>query len=485
MFSEEYGHIRSVRWGAVGDSGIPVRENVVQCIWYDQIFEDEGLCTDDGKSLKVLSAGWWNHNEGPDFKGAQIQFGNKLKTGDIEIHLTHSAWKQHGHHLDDRYNDVILHVVLDTEPPKTKAQTAKGHRIPNLLLGRFLDGDIRTIADNVTTDDYPYDVKKSHGHCAALANRYGNSNATRLLNLAGEWRMLNKARNFRERMDRVGAEQALYESLMSACGYSRFKHHFHLVAKHLPYERVRQLVHKDPMLAEAALLTISGLLPDELPDNAGNVPHFKRLLSLRQDKLSGLRKLPLEWKRIAVRPTNNPERRMSGMARILSRTASSGLLETFEDIWRHDWLPLKRRIAFEKLFPRPVGFWATHCTWTGKKMTRPIAPIGAGRIRSIIGNIIVPCALALSRKHKDRSREEAILDFYCALPKENENNVLKIMLPRIFGDKKTRLAFRTQQGLIQIYQDWCEANPSCRKCSLADCLDVELSAQTPVSYATT
>jgi hypothetical protein len=119
------------------------------------------------------------------------------------------------------------------------------------------------------------------------------------------------------------------------------------------------------------------------------------------------------------------------------------------------------------MFPRPLGFWAAHCTWTGKKLGKATAPIGAARIRSIIGNVFVPAALAMARAQRNRRREELIHAFYLALPKESDNQVVKIMLPRVLaGHAMLKLNFRMQQGLLQMHQDWCEPNPSCHNCAL-------------------
>ena len=279
--------------------------------------------------------------------------------------------------------------------------------------------------------------------------------------------MLNKARAIRERINRVGTEQALYEDFLSACGYSHFKHHFRAVARHLPYERARQLARQDPLLLEAALLQIAGLLPDALPEAAGEVPHFNRLSALRQAQLAGLKSLSLTWRRVAVRPTNSPERRLAGAARFLARTAGDGLLETLAAVWRLDLRPAKRRKAFEDLFPNPMGFWGAHCTWTGKEMKTPSAPLGSGRVRSIVGNVFVPAALAIARQDRDRCFEERVFDFFRRLPRESDNQILKIMRPRLFGPHaKVKQDFRMQQGLLQLHQDWCASNPSCRNCAL-------------------
>jgi hypothetical protein len=470
-FSEAYGHLRSFR-AAVREGTAAVSESVVQCIWYDQLFSEEGLATDQGKPIRVISPGWWNHEAGPDFKGAQIEFGDELRTGDVEIHLDHGAWKQHGHDADDRYNDVVLVVTLETTPPRTPPATMSGRRLPTLLLGRYLDRDVHDIAEGLLIDEYPYAAARTYGQCSALVQDRGVQSVERFLRLAGEWRMLNKARAIRERMDRAGADQAIYEGLLAACGFSHFKHHFLAVARQLPYDRARQLARQDALLLEAALLQIAGLLPDALPEGTSAVPHFARLRALRRDRLGGLKSLPLSWRRVNVRPTNNPERRLAGAARFLARTAGDGLATTLESVWRQDLDFVARRRAFEALFPNPVGFWASHCTWAGKKMDPPVALLGNSRVRSIIGNVFIPATLATARRERDRALEERVFDFFARLPKEADNHVLKIMVPHVFGEgPEPRLNFRMQQGLLQMHQDWCESNPSCRDCALIQYLE--------------
>jgi len=273
-------------------------------------------------------------------------------------------------------------------------------------------------------------------------------------------------------MDRAGADQAVYETFMYACGFGRFKQHFKALARHLPYDRARQLAQEDALLLEAALLQLAGLLPDELPQGTTAVPHFARLRALRRDRLEGLKSLPLTWRRTGIRPHNNPERRLAGAARLLARTAQEGLAQALADIWRTDERPIELRRTFERLFPRPMGFWAMHCTWSSKKLSTPAAPIGPGRVRSIIGNVFVPVGLALARQRRDRVMEERVHAFFSALPKEPDNQIIKRMLPRVLaGHGNLKLNFRLQQGLLQMHQDWCEPNPSCRNCALFRHLD--------------
>jgi hypothetical protein len=168
-----------------------------------------------------------------------------------------------------------------------------------------------------------------------------------------------------------------------------------------------------------------------------------------------------------VRPVNRPERRLAGAARIIARTARDGLAQTLDAAWLEDLAPAKRRKALEALFPTALGFWANHYAWTGTKLAKPVALLGAGRVRSIIGNVFVPFALAMARQSRNRDREAAVLAFFRKMPKESENRITHDMVERFFGGEgQVKLNFQRQQGLLQIYHDWCRGNPSCEACAV-------------------
>lgn len=471
-FSERYGQLRLLR-ATVREDRARLSEHAIQALWYDQLFRAEGLTTIEGQRLRVLSPGWWNHGEGPDFRGAQIEFNGQLHTGDVEIDMEPGGWRAHGHCFDARYTDVMLHIVLDGAPAPGTTRDVEGRGVPTLILRPHLLDDHVDWAEDYDADACAPEDFSSPGQCSALLAAQGVGPLREFLTLAGEWRMLHKARALRERMDRVGLSQAIYEDLLYACGFSHFKHHFRAVARALPYERARQLAQKDPFLLEAAMLHLAGLLPESLPEGAPGLVHFARLRGLRRDEMPSLRSLPLSWRRVGVRPINYPERRIAGAALFLARTSATGLAESLMEVWRTEETPLTQRKALEKLFPKGMGFWATHCTWNGKPLKTTVAPLGPGRVRSIIGNVFVPAALAIARHERDRSMEETILRFFSALPAEPDNHIVRRMLPRVTGgEAELKLTFQIQQGLLQMHQDWCEPNPSCRNCSLFQRLDL-------------
>ncbi len=458
QFSDHYHRLLEQANAMTLKETATIPEKVLQRMWQRAVFP-EPLQSLEGHTLQILAPGWLNTSGGPDFSNAQITFNGETFTGDVEIHRNMRDWYDHRHHEDPAYNDVTLHVVSTPPDEKTpRATTAAGRTIATLVW---------------PGEEALYDTDTQHAvpaHCGACASEIVNAHPDvfrKFLALAGEWRMLEKQRRLRARMDTVGPDQAIYEMFMVACGYSNYKEQMLRVARALPYERARQLAQQTPQLLEVALLRIAGLLPDPWPHAEEPPPHYVQAMTALREHLPGLGTLELDWRKTSSRPANNPERRLAGAARFLTRTADYGLHQKLEMAWRAPMTPLERRRAIEALFGGAMGFWAHQCTWNGAPLARPSAPLGTGRIRTIIGNALVPAALAWARLQKSARLEDHLHEFFAALPGEAENSVHRTMQQWLFPEGKPfRIGFREQQGLMQMHQDWCAHNPSCRNCTV-------------------
>jgi len=85
-----------------------VSELSLSAAWNSQCFAT-AMRSVDGRTVEVIHRGTWTHGFGPDFRDAMILLdGRDLLTGSIEIHLTTGAWREHGHHLDPRYDNVLV-----------------------------------------------------------------------------------------------------------------------------------------------------------------------------------------------------------------------------------------------------------------------------------------------------------------------------------------------------------------------------------------
>ena len=74
------------------------------------------------EEFEIVSYGNRNGASGPDFINAAISMAGLKWYGNIEMHVRSSDWKKHGHHNDEAYDNVILHVVWihDMDPTDGK-----------------------------------------------------------------------------------------------------------------------------------------------------------------------------------------------------------------------------------------------------------------------------------------------------------------------------------------------------------------------------
>jgi hypothetical protein len=130
-------------------------ESALAFWWRSASITGHNLRTVDGKSICVLYTGRPGGNAGPDFRDAVILIDGYRMTGDVELHLQASSWKQHGHHNDPRYNHVILHVIAGGPIPITNTTTlSTGQTIPILII------DPTTLLLEPQTSPWPCHLQK-------------------------------------------------------------------------------------------------------------------------------------------------------------------------------------------------------------------------------------------------------------------------------------------------------------------------------------
>ena len=159
-------------------------------LWERQRFRRDGLLTEDAEPVTVEFPGFRWGEGGPDFRGARVVLGGQRRCGDVEIHLTPSGWRAHGHRRDGAYASVILHVVLRrdpfSEPPRDP---------PLLVLEPYL-----------------------HGVAAPAAA----GGAEDLDALGEEWFAERRARMERA-LERSPADEVLYREVLVGLGYKHNK----------------------------------------------------------------------------------------------------------------------------------------------------------------------------------------------------------------------------------------------------------------------
>jgi len=448
---------------------IPITERLVQCLWYDQRLTSGGLRTTDGRPVRVLFQGWWNLEAGPDFHHATIQVGDEPEQcGDIEVHLRAEDWFHHGHQQDPLYSRVLLHVVLWNSATARSPVGSRGRPIPQVALESQLAAPLEMLYDEIDIDSYPYHVADRGGRCAALLGGVEAAVVRNLLDEAGEERFTQKCRRFRRWTHRVGPDQAFYEAWMEALGYKANKRPFRLLAQRLP---LAALANQRAALP-ALLFGVASFLPVSLP--AGRATASRRYIRSLWSRWWKLRPefadrvLPEKaWRRHGVRPTNHPHRRLAAAALLLQRHRdllgkTLGALEAGRD----------PTAPFTGLRDE---FWAHHYTLEGRRHPAATELIGPDRARELAANVLLPFAAALARDRRQERLEVRARAAYRALPAAADHVIVKRAAVQLFGSPSAGRPFlrtaRAQQGLIQIFQDFCLHDKSaCDRCGFPELL---------------
>ena len=116
-----------------------MNERLLQFIWQFQYFNANQLTTTTGEELVIFSIGNLNTNQGPDFLNGKVGVGKEILAGNIELHLKTSDWVLHKHSQDERYRNVILHVVYnnDADIGLSIPTLELSDRIPKLMLEQY------------------------------------------------------------------------------------------------------------------------------------------------------------------------------------------------------------------------------------------------------------------------------------------------------------------------------------------------------------
>ncbi len=111
-------------------------EKYLHQLWQKKRFTKPELILSDGRSLRILHFGYYNrNNEGPDFSMAVIEIEGQTLYGPVELHVKSSDWYRHGHQNDNKYSQVILHVVYEHD----QEVTLSDQKIPVLELRPYID----------------------------------------------------------------------------------------------------------------------------------------------------------------------------------------------------------------------------------------------------------------------------------------------------------------------------------------------------------
>ena len=274
--------------------------------------------TTDGKPVEVIDTGLYNRTDsGPDFFNAKVKVDGILWVGNVEIHTKASDWYHHKHDNDKAYDNVILHVVENTDSIVTSAD---GTAIPTLVIP-IAQSLKDNYAELLNSEKYPPCYKiiedlptlKVHAWLSALQTE----------------RLERKTRDIEHKIKIMNGswEDAYFATLARNHGYGVNSDAFEEWARIMPMNAVAH--HRDNLFQiEAIFLGQAGLLEHAAPQYAKEYAFLQKKFTLTPMDAS-------HWK-YKTRPQNHPHVRIMQLAKMYHehRTGLRDLLEckTIEEV---------------------------------------------------------------------------------------------------------------------------------------------------------
>ncbi len=451
--AERYARFRDAVFSGVEETALPgfmepVTEMELQSLWFSGAFGTE-FTTTDGKALRVVDLGMWNSGAGPDFSHCTIELDGKTLSGDIELDPDARDWERHNHGANKEYNEVVLHLFLHAPADRFFTRTSAHREVPQVLL---------------RTDMLPEGLKPGRppaaarlGRCATPLREMEPARVQSIIEAAAQHRLDLKSQRLHRNVAANGREQAIYQALAQTLGYRKNQQPFIILAQRLPLKKVLKLSATE---REAYLFGVSGFLETVRSEEVQTETrtYLRKLWAewwkLRDSCARWLdpRQLP-RWKFTAIRPGNHPQRRLGALAAILNHWTK--IVEPLADATR--WSEATWRTALLSLRHE---FWSTHYTLLSETADKAVALIGATRVQEMLANVAYPLLMP------ERTRLWAE---YLELPALLDNQKVRRAVLRLFGDATRETEFTQklhhQQGLLQIYEDFClEDDSACLNC---------------------
>ena len=362
--------------------------------------------------------------------------------GSIEIDPEAQDWERHGHGTNPDYDGVVLHVCARDAGKEFFTRTSQHREVPRIRL------DAVAYSNGPPPDSQP--VAKP-GRCSAPLRELDSEKLREVLEGAAQHRLRKKSARLARLATLHGDDEALFQALAVTLGYKNNKLPFTVIAQRLPLAFLRR--RKDDL--DAILFGAAGFL-DAADFTAFDMETRAYLRNLweRWWKLRGqFSALTLDadsWRLASVRPANHPQRRLAALGEIVRHWQKiSSLVKDGEVASIREFLEGLRD-----------EYWDFHYTLTSRKSPKRMALVGESRVNDILANVIYPLVIA---SHPERWKD------YLKLPAPMVSRTVKIAALRLLGEnndaKPILKKAAYQQGLLQIYEDFCmRDNTECAQC---------------------
>lgn len=428
-------------------SFVTAMEKLLHYVWKHKLFPLKMLTTTDGRSVEVIDSGLHNHNAGPDFFNAKIRIAGTDWVGNVELHMKASQWYQHGHDKDEVYDNVILHVVSESDQD---VYDSKGHRL-NQMVVKVPDYIKENYSALLREDRYP--------RCYRMIPEIDRLTIHSWMSALVTERMERKSTDIYERLKQANGswEDAFFQTLARNYGFGVNSEAFEAWAKSFPIQAVGH--HRDDLFQiEAMFLGQAGLLDiyaiqERYREKADFDLHFKRLKAEYNFLSHKFGLTPIDykmWKYLRLRPQNFPQIRLSQLATLYfnRKGEMSELLEctTIEQLTA-------------ALSTEATEYWNNHYVF-GEESEPCTKKMSKSSKQLIILNTVIPLLFAYGRYKQSETYVARAIDLLEQL-KAEDNNIVRLW-------KECGLSVNNaadSQALIQLKKEYCDKK-DCLRCRI-------------------
>ena len=405
-------------------------------LWKNQEFSSKSLSLTNGDQVHILHPGIENRHAGADFQQAKIRINDLLWVGAVELHVRASDWNVHGHHTDQSYENVILHVVWEHD---REIRYVNEQQIPTFCLSAWVS---QATSPNTTSDELA---------CATFFPSIARATKLEMLDRCLEERLHEKQAYITTLLQATGYdwEETCYQSLAKSFGFSLNAEPMLRLAQNCPLKLI--LRYRDrPYAVEAALFGLAGLLEEPVHD-AYQWELRREYIHLKKKHGWEANYLHItDWKLLRLRPSNFPSIRLAQFAEVLRSNCSLiSLLLEMQDLK-----------TVRQLFEIPtIDYWANH-THFGKISSTHQTRLGQGAFESICMNTLIPLLFAYSTSKSTSIYAEKARRWLRELKAANH------VITRKFTSLNTTLRHAgDSQAALQWHKNYC-AKKRCLACAV-------------------
>ncbi len=417
-----------------------MKEEFIAYLWKHRLIRGRPLLSFSGERIDIVSPGQENRHAGPDFLAAKIRIGNTLWAGNVEIHVSSSAWFTHGHDQDDAYNNVILHVVYLVDKIVTNKQGDPIHHL-----------EVKTYIDPCLHNNYhSLEETRSWIPCEKQVHHIGPLQYKSWLNRLLICRLERKTNEIVQLLQYFNNHWEHF-FLFMLCRYLGGKANtaaFGLLMQRLPFSLLARN-HDRLFVLEALLFGQSGLLEKQFTEI------YPR--SLKQEYHYLRKKYPLSpplnssiWKYAKMRPASFPDVRIAQLALIVHLNNAKLFRKLMETKNTQEVINL--------LSVNLSGYWLTHYRLNLESAGK-VKSLGRETIHTIIINALLPVLFVYGKQHNIPGITENVIDRFTSMPPENNRIIRKWCTITTPPDCSAE-----SQGLLELYNDYCKPK-KCLQCA--------------------